>query len=113
MVLGVPCYSMDTWTGGWHSLFLVFVGQSIRLLCLAGFTICNPHLLGRARIQEVNYIGAMSKGSKTKHQQEHRRFDSRTVCLAPALSFKQVHFAEGFCLLQYEGLVEKKLTHKS
>lgn len=75
MVRGVPCYSMDTWTGGWHSLFLALVGQLIHLLCLAGFTISNPRFLGRPRIQEAkNYIGAMLKGSKTKHQHEHGRF---------------------------------------
>lgn len=66
---------MDAWTGGWHSLFLALVGQLMHLLCLEGFTISNPHFSGRARIQEAeNYIGAMSKGSKTEHQQEHGRF---------------------------------------
>lgn len=75
MVLGVPCYSMDTWTGGWHSLFHALVGQLIHLLCLAGFTISNPHFSGRAKIQEAeNYIGVMLEGSKTKHQHERRRF---------------------------------------
>lgn len=35
-VLGAPSYSMDMWTGGWHSLFLALVGQLICLLALLG-----------------------------------------------------------------------------
>lgn len=95
-VLGVLlCFSMDTWTGGWHSLFLALLGQLIHLLFLAGFTRSNPQFLGREGIQETEKdIGVMSKGSKLEHQHEHGRFQYRAVCLTRVQSFRQVCFAK-------------------
>lgn len=93
---------MDTWAGGWHSLFLAPVGQLIHLLSLAGFTRSNPQFLGRAGIQDTEKdIGVTSKGSKLECQHEHGRFQYREVCLTLVQSFRQVHFAKDlvfFCI---------------
>lgn len=72
-VLGAPSYSIDMWTGGWHSLFLALVGQLIYLLCLAGFSISNLQFSGRARIQEAE-TSTGAKRSKADYQDEHGRF---------------------------------------
>lgn len=91
VVHGVSCYSVDTWMGGWHSLFLALLGQLIHSLSSASFWDGQT---GKAE----NYTGTVSKRSKTNVNMEG--FESRAVHQAPTLSFRQVQFAKGFCPLE-------------